>query len=229
MTQSLANQIRDHLLGTTTDCHPHPAARPQPTTLTLEGLEDRQLLSAAIAAPVAALTVNPGGPEQPAIQITQQVVTPAVLQSLPILAHSKVDLPGSPISTGLPHGEPAQQLVITSASELLAATDMTTTQLAQRLKVSAIDWNTEMVVLVSQGFGGYGAASPFVNITNLNVTNGTLTVQWNLELPNPHQVFPYFMEMADPSQIVLTSQFNGPVTFQQGATVILPPPVAPTA
>ena len=191
------------------------AARGRQTRLSVESLENRELLSAAsavtLAAPVAAFA-----PRAPStiLNSLERVSSPAS-ENLPMLAQ---------ITHLLKVAEPARQLVIHSAQELLADTGLTTTELATLLKVPSIDWNTQMIVLVTQGMGAYGAWSPSADITSLKLTNGALTVNWHLVKPNPDQVFPMFMVKGNPADFVLTSSFNGPVVFQQGATVTLPPP-----
>jgi len=186
--------------------------------LQLESLEDRRLLSVV-----------------PATQVTPAVLAATALHLLdyqdpvnhPIIFGSTAQanlLILAQARTWLHVQKPAQQLVLRNDNDLLAATGMSATQLAQLLNVPSIDWASKMVVMVSQGYGSYGAASPHVDITNLKVAHNTLTVEWHLDQPNPNQAFPMWMVLADPAEFVLVKRFDGPVKFQQDATVILPPP-----
>jgi hypothetical protein len=141
----------------------------------------------------------------------------AVSGTLPFLASAQIILE-LPVK--------AQQVVIHNAQQLLAATGMTTDQLAARLNVAHIDWNKQMVVLVSEfvGMGEFSAASPRVDVTALDVSQGTLTVRWHFVQPNPHQIFPMYIALGNPAEVVLTTKFTGPVTFRQDPAVTLPPP-----
>lgn len=176
--------------------------------LELESLEDRQLLSAT--------AVTGWLPAQShASTLSHGAAASSTQASLPIIAQA---------NTMLNINAPAQQLVINSPSALQAQTGLTEAQLDALLGVSSINWSTQMVVMVSQGRGAYGAFSPHVDITSLQESGGTLTVNWRLDRPNPNQIFPMYMVLADPAEFVLTQRFNGPVQFQQGATVTQPPP-----
>lgn len=183
---------------------------------------------------VPATTVNPGGPMVPATSVNPGgPMVPAVTvnpggpmsRNLPILANAQIDMvqPSPLLGKG---SQPGQHPVIHSAPQLLAATGMTTTQLAAALKVSSINWNTQMVVIVGEGLQSYGASSPSVDITALHAVGGDLTVQWHLVQPNPNQVFPMWMRLGDPAEAVLTTEFAGPVTFHQNPTITLPAPNA---
>jgi hypothetical protein len=119
---------------------------------------------------------------------------------------------------------PAQQLVIRSAAELTADAGLSESQLAAQLNVSSINWATQMIVVVTGGFGPFAAWSPRPNITSLTENNGTLAVKWDSLQPNPDQPFPMWETLTDPAQFVLTSRFAGPVQFQFDGTVVLLPP-----
>jgi PrcB C-terminal len=86
-------------------------------------------------------------------------------------------------------GTDAKQLVIRDAAELVAALNspkaadekMANEALAKELKVKAIDWKKEMLVVVtggSQRSGGYS-----VEVTGLKAKGDTLTVSWKLNKP----------------------------------------------
>jgi hypothetical protein len=105
-----------------------------------------------------------------------------------------------------------QQLVIGSARDLLAATGLNESQLAAILHVPPIDWTTQMIVLVSQGFGAYGASSPTVSITGLTVSINTLTVHWAVG-PKPRGIFSLWVTLTDPAAFALVDRFDGVVKF----------------
>jgi hypothetical protein len=130
---------------------------------------------------------------------------PAQPTILPILATG---------SAWLPVQMPPQQLVISSVKDLLAATGLNESQLASLLNVPAIDWTTQMVVLVSSGFGELGAWSAQANITGLTVVGNTLTASWEWDVPNRDQIFPQFIVLANSFDLVLVNRFAGPVNFQ---------------
>jgi hypothetical protein len=110
--------------------------------------------------------------------------------------------------------EPPQQRVLQSAQDLLAVTGLTESQLAALLHVKAIDWKTQMIVTVSNGFGAYGAFSPRANITELTASDHTLTVHWQWQKPDPNQIFPQFLALMNPFDFVLVNRFAGQVKFQ---------------
>jgi hypothetical protein len=192
---------------------PQTASRRRTIRLQLESLEGRQLPTAG---PLA-LSLY-GALHAPVSHST----TTAAQQNVPILASAHVSLNIN---------APAQQLVIKSAADLQAQTGLTEAQLDRYLGVSSINWSSQMLVMVSQGHGAYGAFSPHVKITDLSISGGTLTVDWHLERPNPNQIFPMYMMITDPAELVLVQRFDGPVQFHQGATITLPPPspIAPLA
>jgi hypothetical protein len=184
-----------------------------PSTSTLNQGIIGQLTSSAVTqsvfVAVSALGgANPGGPAS---------------RNLPFLAEGSIVLE-PPISIFGPGHVMSQQLVIHNAEELLAATGMTTAQLAARLNVSHIDWHTQMIVLVSEGVNFFDGKSPSVDITGLHIGHGGLTVQWHFEQPNPKQSFTGVINIGQPAEVVLTTKFTGPATFHQNPTVVLPPP-----
>jgi hypothetical protein len=81
-----------------------------------------------------------------------------------------------------------------------------------------------MVVLVSEGNGPVNARSPSVEISGLAETHGVLTVNWNYQEINPADIAPGFVVETDPAGIALVKRFAGATQFQQGPTVIVPPP-----
>jgi hypothetical protein len=193
---------------------PRPqTARRRTVRLELESLEGRQLPTAG------PLTLSLYGALHAPVSHS---TTTTAQQNVPILASAHVLLSIN---------APAQQLVIKSAAGLQAQTGLTEAQMDRYLGVSSINWSSQMLVMVSQGRGAYGAFSPHVNITDLSISGGTMTVDWHLERPNPNQIFPMYMMITDPAEFVLVQRFDGTVQFHQGATITLPPlqPIAPLA
>jgi hypothetical protein len=121
----------------------------------------------------------------------------------PVLAGGHIRLP-------VPRGP--QQLVIRTPQDLLAAAGPDLPQLAAVLNVAAINWTTQMVVLVSQGFGVYGPVSPAVSIAGLTLDNNTLTVHWGVG-PNLPAIARPGIALTDPAAFVVVPRFDGPVTF----------------
>jgi hypothetical protein len=119
-------------------------------------------------------------------------------------------------------GQPARQLVLRSAAEAARAVGqapdakgqrLASEQLAKALKVAKIDWDKQMVVVVSAGTkrtGGYR-----VEIQGAEVRGDKLTVQWVLHSPRRDQ--PVTQSLTYPAQAALLTKFAGPVAFSQAA------------
>jgi hypothetical protein len=110
-----------------------------------------------------------------------------------------------------------QQLVIRSADELAKATgqpaDKVAVGLAKEFKVEAIDWKKQMVVVATGGTKSTGGYS--VEITDLKVKEGMLTVHWKLNTPKPGAVLP--QAITHPAQAVLVERFDGKTVFDPPA------------
>jgi hypothetical protein len=156
--------------------------------------------NAVLASPPGVTTDQRGvaRPHGSAVDIGAFEFIPARPAPWPILAGGRIKLT-------IPRGP--QQLVIRSAQDLLAAVGPDLPQLAAILNVSAINWTTQMIVLVSEGFGVYGTASPAVGIASLSLDNGTLTVHWGEGPQLPGRT------VTDPAAFVLVNRFDGPVMF----------------
>jgi hypothetical protein len=78
-------------------------------------------------------------------------------------------------------------MVIRSAKEAAGFTgkneDEATAELAKRLKVNAIDWKKQMVIVISGGVQRTGGYS--VQVNKLAVKDNVLTVHWKLNAPKP--------------------------------------------
>jgi hypothetical protein len=109
---------------------------------------------------------------------------------------------------------PPQQRVLQSGHALRAVTGLKESQLAALLHVGSIDWNTQMVVMVSTGFGAIWALSPMANILELTARGHALTVHWQWLKPNPNQIIPDFVVLTNPFEFVLVDRFTGRVKFQ---------------
>ena len=93
--------------------------------------------------------------------------------------------------------------VIRSAEQTMSA------NLAKMLKVNAIDWKTQMVVVISGGSQRTGGYS--VGVTSLEVEEGKLTVNWILNKPAPGTIVT--QAFTTPSLTVLIDRFEGEVLF----------------
>ena len=118
-------------------------------------------------------------------------------------------------------GKDQVQLVIRSAAELVEAIPMyknrdalpaavekaATADLAKALKVKDIDWNKQMLVVVSGGTrrsGGYR-----VEVTGLAIKDKTMTAKWTLHSPKGVAT----AVITHPGEVVLVPKFAGKVVF----------------
>ncbi len=84
---------------------------------------------------------------------------------------------------------------------------------AKLFKVKGIDWNKQMVVVVTVGVrrtGGYR-----VEIESLTVKDELLTVKWKLHEPRPGDLVT--QALTYPAQMVLVDRFQGRVAFDPPA------------
>jgi hypothetical protein len=122
----------------------------------------------------------------------------------------------APRRLGYPRGGGHQ--VIRPLQELVKAIKGTkeekaTAQLSELLKVDRIDWEKQMVIVVSGGTQRTGGYS--VGVQRLTVKDNTLTVHWKLNTPKPGQ--PVTQALTTPSATILVERFNGPVVFDPPA------------
>jgi hypothetical protein len=110
-----------------------------------------------------------------------------------------------------------QQLVIRSADELAKATGQPAAKAAEELakafRVESIDWKKQMVVVATGGTKRTGGYS--VEITDLKVKDGVLTVHWKLNTPKPGS--PLTQAITHPAQAVLAERFDGKTVFDPPA------------
>ena len=112
------------------------------------------------------------------------------------------------------------KLVLRSAAELVAATPFSrldapqqvvekqaTAELAKTLKVDGIDWQKQMLIVVTAGVKPTGGYS--VEITELKTAGKTLTVTWRLNRPRGFAT----QAFTHPGQVVLLPRFEGDVRF----------------
>lgn len=120
----------------------------------------------------------------------------------------------SPTRLGLKGGD-ATQTVYRSGEELAKSMPIIDAAKASEtaalmLKVKAIDWKTQMVIVVSAGTkrsGGYG-----VEVTGLEFNKDKeLVVKWKLHSPAPNQ--PVTLALTHPAQTILVDRFDGKVIF----------------
>jgi hypothetical protein len=110
-----------------------------------------------------------------------------------------------------------QQLVIRSAEELAKAAgqpaDKAAAELAKEFKVESIDWKKQMVVVATGGTKSTGGYS--VEITDLKVKDGVLTVHWKMNAPKPGS--PVTRAITHPAQAALVERFDGKIVFDPPA------------
>jgi hypothetical protein len=114
----------------------------------------------------------------------------------------------------------AQQLVIRSAEEAAKATNLpadgkgqaqASENLAKALKVEKIDWDRQMVVVVTAGAkptGGYR-----VEVLSARVKDGAMTVKWKLHMPMGFAT----QAFTHPAEAILVEKFDGKATFDPPA------------
>ena len=110
------------------------------------------------------------------------------------------------------------QLVIRSAAQLDAALRKAESpaDLARELKVKEIDWTKQMLVVVSGGTqrkGGYR-----VEVTGVEVKDGTMTVRWKITPPKGLAT----NALTHPAEVVLLPQTTGKVVFDPALTPASP-------
>jgi hypothetical protein len=99
---------------------------------------------------------------------------------------------------------PAVQQLVRHPSEIRNAAD-----LVNALRVPAIDWSKQMVVLISAGThasGGYR-----VEIVSATEASGELVVRWKLRTPSGIVTTAFEHR----GQVALLKRFDGPVRFQR--------------
>ena len=119
-------------------------------------------------------------------------------------------------------GTAAQQLVLRSGDDAAqayrlkpggASPAQATRMLAQALKVKTIDWDKQMVVVVTAGAKPTGGYS--VEVLGLGVKDDTLTVRWKLNSPGKDSIVT--QAFTHPGQAVLAERFAGKVVFDPPA------------
>lgn len=104
-------------------------------------------------------------------------------------------------------------VVIRSAEQLgklrNADPDKATADVAKMLKVDAIDWKKQMLIVIAGGTQRTGGYS--VEAKSLEVKDGKLVVHWKLNTPAPGS----FVTQAftNPAQTILVDRFEGDVMF----------------
>jgi hypothetical protein len=106
-----------------------------------------------------------------------------------------------------------QELVRLRGGKAGGNVDATNTAVAKLLKVEKIDWDKQMVILISGGTQRTGGYS--VELKGLKVQGETLTVQWKLNTPRPGQ--PVTQAFTNPGLAVLVERFDGEVRFDPPA------------
>ncbi len=87
--------------------------------------------------------------------------------------------------------------------------DKASASLAKMLKVDAIDWKKQMVIVISGGTQRTGGYS--VETKSLEVKDGKLIVHWKLNTPAKDAIV--IQVITNPAQTILVDRFEGDVTF----------------
>jgi PrcB C-terminal len=109
----------------------------------------------------------------------------------------------------------AGSTVIRSAKDLAAAEggkgdpDAAVARIAKLLKVDAIDFDKQMIVVISGGVQRSGGYS--VQVNKIVAADKTATVHWKLNTPKPGQ--PVTLALTNPTLTVLVERFDGDVRF----------------
>lgn len=107
--------------------------------------------------------------------------------------------------------------VIKSAEQLAklqnTEADKASANLAKQLKVEAIDWKKQMVIVVSGGTQRTGGYS--VEVKSLEVKDGKLIVHWKLNTPAPDSIV--IQVLTNPTLTILVDRFDGDVVFEPKA------------
>ena len=117
-------------------------------------------------------------------------------------------------------GSAAQQLVLRNAVQAAKAMNLApdgrsqiqaTRTLAQALKVETIDWDKQMVIVVTAGAKPTGGYS--VEVLGITARDKTLTVRWKLNSPGPDSIVT--QAFTHPAQAVLVEKAEGEPKFVQ--------------
>ena len=117
-------------------------------------------------------------------------------------------------------GAAAQQLVLRNAVQAARAMALApdgrsqtqaTRTLAEALKVKDIDWEKQMVIVVTAGAKPTGGYS--VEVLGVEAKDRTITVRWKLNSPGPGSIVT--QALTHPGQAVLVDQAEGEAKFVQ--------------
>jgi hypothetical protein len=114
----------------------------------------------------------------------------------------------SPAGLVTAFGRPASQATDPAVQQQVLA------ELTGLLHVTAVDWSTQMVVIVSDGqkpSSGYA-----VRITGVEAHRRCLAVHWSVTSPAPRDIV--LEVFTHPEAVALVGRFDGPVVFDQPAT-----------
>jgi len=106
-------------------------------------------------------------------------------------------------------------MVIRSAADLLKArggegdADQAVAEAAKQLKVDAIDFKKQMIIVVSGGVQRTGGYS--VDVKGLKIKDKVLIVEWKLNTPKPGAFVT--QALTHPAQTILVERFDGEVRF----------------
>ncbi len=91
--------------------------------------------------------------------------------------------------------------------------DKANTFAARTLKVEKIDWNKQMLIIISGGTQPTGGYS--VELTGLKVNGDTLTVHWKLKTPRPGDIVT--QALTSPALTLLVERYDSTVRFDPPA------------
>ena len=91
--------------------------------------------------------------------------------------------------------------------------DKASANLAKQLKVEAIDWKKQMVIVIAGGTQRTGGYS--VEAKSLEVKDGKLIVNWKLNTPAPGSIVT--QALTNPALTILVDRFEGDVVFEPKA------------
>ncbi len=105
-------------------------------------------------------------------------------------------------------------VVIKSAEQLAKLqntdADKASASLVKTLKVEAIDWKKQMVIVIAGGTQRTGGYS--VEVKSLEVKDGKLIVNWKLNTPAPGAIVT--QALTNPALTILVDRFEGDVVFE---------------
>jgi PrcB C-terminal len=136
--------------------------------------------------------------------LTFTLTTLTLFVAFPLADEKKVDAPKILAKAPSGFGKGGSSVIRT-------ADEKATAELAKRLKVDAIDWKKQMVIVISGGEQRTGGFS--VEAKSLEVKDGKLIVHWKLNRPEGFTT----QVISHPALTILVDRFEGDVVFDPAA------------